>query len=58
MQAPGPNAFLIHLLVTCRPSGCAMASGVVRVFVVVIVVGVCNRSPMRTMFDFWCEYRS
>jgi len=30
-------------LVICRPSGCTVASGVV-----VIVVGVCNRSQMRT----------
>ena len=31
------------LLATCRPSGCTVASGVV-----VVVVGDCNRSQMRT----------
>jgi len=35
------------LLAICRPSGCTVASGVVGV-VVVVVVGVCNRSQMRT----------
>jgi len=30
----------------CRPSGCTVASGVV--VVVVVVVGVCNRSQMKT----------
>jgi len=35
------------LLATCRPSGCTVASGVVGV-VVVVVVGVCNCSQMRT----------
>ena len=35
-----------HLLAICnRPSGCTVASGVVGV---VVVVGVCNRSQMRT----------
>ena len=33
------------LLAICRPSGCTVASGVVGV---VVVVGVCNRSQMRT----------
>jgi len=33
----------VALLATCRPSGCTVASGVV-----VVVVGVCNRSQMRT----------
>jgi len=33
----------VHLLPICRPSGCTMASGIVR-----IIVGVCNRSQMRT----------
>jgi len=33
-------------LAICRPSGCTVASGVVGV--VVVVVGVCNRSQMRT----------
>jgi len=32
-------------LAICRPSGCTVASGVV---VVGVVVGVCNRSQMRT----------
>jgi len=32
----------------CRPRGCTVASGVVGVGVVVVVVGVCNRSLMRT----------
>ena len=32
----------------CRPSGCTVASGVVVVGVVVVVVGICNRSQMRT----------
>jgi len=32
----------------CRPSGYTVASGVVGVGVVVVVVGVCNRSQMRT----------
>ena len=49
------------LLAICRPSGCTVASGVIVVGVVVVVVGVCNRSQMRTskicMFNFWCEYR-
>jgi len=31
-----------------RPSGCTVASGVVGVVVVIVVVGVCNRSQMRT----------
>jgi len=31
-------------LAICRPNGCTVASGVV----VVVVVGVCNRSQMRT----------
>jgi len=31
-------------LAICRPSGCTVVSGVV----VVVVVGVCNRSQMRT----------
>ena len=35
------------LLAICRPSGCTVACGVVGV-VVVVVVGVCNRSQMRT----------
>ena len=34
------------LLAICRPSSCTVASGVVGV--VVVVVGVCNRSQMRT----------
>jgi len=33
-------------LAICRPSGCTVASGIVGVGVV--VVGVCNRSQMRT----------
>ena len=33
----------VYLLAICRPSGCTVASGVVDV-----VVGVCNRSQMRT----------
>ena len=33
------------LLAICRPSGCTVVSGAV---VVVVVVGVCNRSHMRT----------
>jgi len=45
----------VILMAICRPSGCTVASGVVGV-----VVGVCNRSQMRTskiyMFNFWCEY--
>jgi len=36
---------LITFLAICRPSGCTVASGFV---VVVVVVGVCNRSQMRT----------
>ena len=36
----------LWLLVICRTSGCTVASGVVGVGVV--VVGVCNRSQMRT----------
>ena len=43
-----PNYFGEDLLLAiCRPSGCTVASGVIGV-VVVIVVGVCNRSQMRT----------
>jgi len=48
--------YLVHSLAICRPSGCTVASGVVGV---VVVVGVCNCSQMRTsksMFSFWCEY--
>jgi len=30
-------------LAICRPSGCAVASGIVG-FVIVVVVGICNRS--------------
>jgi len=33
------------LLAMCRPSGCTVASGVDGV---VVVIGVCNRSQMRT----------
>jgi len=33
-------------LAICRPSGCTVASGVV--CVVVVVVGICNRSQMKT----------
>ena len=36
----------VYLLAICRPSGCTEASGVVGV--VDVVVGVCNRSQMRT----------
>jgi len=36
------------LLAICRTSGCTVASGVVGVVVVVVIVGVCNRSHMRT----------
>jgi len=36
-----PNYFG-HLLVICRPSGCSVVSGIV------VVVGVCYRSQMRT----------
>jgi len=40
------SCFLIHgSLAICRPSGCTVASGVVGV---VVVVGVCDRSQMRT----------
>ena len=40
---------LTVLLAICRPSGCIVASGVVGVVIgVVVVVGVCNRSQMRT----------
>jgi len=50
-------AALYALLAICRPSGCTVLSGVV-----VVVVGVCNRSQMRTSkytrLFFWCEYRS
>jgi len=35
------------LLAICRPSGCTVVSGVV-VVVVIVGVGVCNRSQMRT----------
>ena len=41
-------------LTICRPSGCTVAFGVVSV---VVVIGVCNCSQIRTMFNFWCEYR-
>jgi len=37
----------IKILAVCRPSGCTVASGVV-VVVIVIVIGICNRSKMRT----------
>jgi len=44
-----PNDFEKNLLAICRPSGCTMASGIVGVVVIiVVVVGVCNRSQMRT----------
>jgi len=33
------------LFAICRPSGCTVASGVV---IVGVIVGVCNRSQMRT----------
>jgi len=36
--------WLLLLLAICRPSGCTVVSGVV----VVVIVGVCNRSQMRT----------
>jgi len=36
--------------VICRPSGCTVVSGVV---VVVVVVGVCNCSQMRTSKCTW-----
>jgi len=36
---------IVYLLAICHPSGCTVASGVVGV---VVVVGVCNRSQMRT----------
>jgi len=38
------SAAELTLLAICRPGGCTVASGVV----VVVVVGVCNRSQMRT----------
>jgi len=43
-----PCVFKIYseLLAICRHSGCTVASGVVGV--VVVVVGICNRSQMRT----------
>jgi len=44
-------------LAICRPSGCTMVSGVV----VIVIVGICNHSQMRTSkcaFNFWYEYRS
>jgi len=49
----------VYLFAIClyRPIDRTVASGVV----VVVVVGVCNRSQMRTSkctFNFWCEYRS
>jgi len=49
-------AFIGRLLAVCHPSGYRLlvASGVVG------VVGVCNRSQMRTTectFNFRCEYR-
>jgi len=34
------------LLAICRPSGCTVVSCVI--VVVVVVIGVCNRSQMRT----------
>jgi len=37
---------VFRLLAICRLSGCTVVSGVV--VVVVVVVGVCNRSQMRT----------
>jgi len=37
---------LVSFLAICRPTGCTVASGVVGV--VVVVIGVCNRSEMRT----------
>ena len=41
-------SFTVSLAI-CRPSGCTVPSAVVSVFiVVVIVVGVCNHSQMRT----------
>ena len=52
---------LHYFVIGNHPSGCTVVSGVV---VVVVVVGVCNRSQMRTskcslyMFNFWCEYKS
>jgi len=36
---------LFLLLAICRPSGCTVVSGIV---IVGVVVGVCNRSQMRT----------
>jgi len=47
------------LLAIWRPSGYTVVNGVV--VVIVVVVGVCNRSQMRTSkctFNIWCEYRS
>jgi len=40
------------LLAICRPNGCTVTSGVVGV-VVVVFVGVCNRSQMRTSKCTW-----
>jgi len=42
------NYFGEDLLAICCPSGCTVVSGVV----VVVVVDVCNRSQMRTMYMF------
>jgi len=39
---------VLYIDAICRPSGCTVASGVVGVGVVVVVVGVCNCSQMRT----------
>jgi len=39
------NGSFLYLAI-CRPIGCTVASGVIGV-VVVVVVGVCNRSQMR-----------
>ena len=44
----GRFASEVWSLAICRPSGRTVVSGVVGVVIVVVVVGVCNRSQMRT----------
>jgi len=42
------TGYKLALLAICRPTDRTVASGVVGVVVVVVVVGICNRSQMRT----------
>jgi len=39
---------IIILLAICRHSGCTLLSGIVGVVIIVGVIGVCNRSQMKT----------